>query len=72
MKNIWKYILLGMAVAVLCLFGAAWFPAFFNGMTLEVATTLGVGLFLACEMVILTGLIISRIEKKDETTDREN
>ena len=72
LKNIWKYILAGLATAVLCLLWAAWFPAFFNGVTLEAATTLGVGLFLACEMVILTGLIISKMEKKDEPTDREN
>ena len=63
MKNIWKYILAGLVVSIICLFWVAWFPAFFNGLTLETATVWGVGLFLSFEMVVLTGIIVSKIDK---------
>ena len=64
MKNIWKYILSGVVAAILCWVVVGVAAPFFNGMPLEAAVALWVGMFLACEMVILTGIIISKIENR--------
>ncbi|MEG1593430.1 MAG: hypothetical protein RR350_03390 [Oscillibacter sp.] len=64
MKDIWKYILLGLGVVFLYWVWIAFFPSFFNGMTWEVATTVGTGFFLSFEIVILAGIIISKMKNK--------
>ncbi len=37
--------------------------SFFDGMSMEAATTAGVGFFLAAELVICTGIILSKFKK---------
>ena len=61
MKNIWKYILIGFGVVILEWIFLAFFSPWFNGMGELGGIIIGVGFFLAFEMVICTGIIISKI-----------
>ena len=61
MKNIWKYILIGLGTVVLEWIFLAIFYPLFNGMGELGGIIIGVGFFLAFEMVICTGAIISKI-----------
>lgn len=63
MKSIWKYILAGLVVAFACFCWTCFFANAFNGIVSEQRIVLGVGLFLSVEMVILTGIIVSKIDK---------
>ena len=64
MKDIWKYILIGLGVVFLYWVWIAFFPSFFNGMSREIAVMVGTGFFLSFEMAFLAGVIISKIKKK--------
>ena len=64
MKDIWKYILIGLGVAALYWLWVVFFPTFFNGLKWEAAITVGTGFFLSFEMVILAGIMISKIKNK--------
>lgn len=61
MKNIWRYILIGFGVVILEWIFLAFFSPWFNGMGELGGIIIGVGFFLAFEMVICTGIIISKI-----------
>ena len=61
MKNIWRYILIGFGVVILEWIFLAVFSPWFNGMGELGGIIIGVGFFLAFEMVICTGIIISKI-----------
>ena len=63
MANILKYILISLGVIILEWIFLAVIVSIFNGSSFEVATTLGVGFFLAAEIAICTGIILSKIEK---------
>lgn len=63
MKDLWKYILTGIVVIFAEWIFVALIADFFNGSSYEVAVTIGVGFFLAFEMVICTGLILSNLKK---------
>lgn len=63
MKNIWKYSIIGIIVVLAEWLFVALCESFFDGSSMEVATIIGVGFFLAFELVICTGLIISRLNK---------
>ena len=64
MKNIGKYILIGLGVVLVEWVFLAIFMDFFNGLSQEGALVVGSAFFLAFEMVICTGLIISKLENK--------
>ena len=66
MKNLWKYILIGLGVVVAEWIFVALFSEIFNGLSQEGALVVGVGFFLAFELVICTGVILSKLEKKDD------
>lgn len=67
MKNIWRYILIGFGVVILEWIFLAFFSPWFNGMGELGGIIIGVGFFLAFEMVICTGIIISKInDSKDK------
>ena len=66
MKNMGKYILIGMGVVLVEWVFLAIFMDFFNGLSQEGAVAVGSAFFLAFEMVICTGVIVSKIEKKKE------
>ena len=61
MKNIWKYILIGLGTVILEWIFLSLFYPWFNGMGDFVGIIVGIGFFLAFEMVICTGAIISKI-----------
>ena len=61
MKRIWKYIGIGLLTVILEWIFVAWVYAFFDGTAQSERIVLGTGFFLAFEMVICTGVIVSRI-----------
>lgn len=63
MKNIWKYILIGFGVVVVEWIFLALFIEVFNGLGQTGGVVIGAAFFLAFEMVICTGVIISKIER---------
>ena len=69
MKNIWKYILIGLAVIVIEWIFLSVFHAWFNGLDQTGAVVIGAAIFLAFEMVICTGAIISKIEKANKENE---
>lgn len=64
MKNMWKYILIGIGVVIIEWIFLAFFSELFNGLSQEGAIVTGVAFFLAFEMVVCTGAILSKLEKK--------
>lgn len=60
MKDVWKYILISLGVAAVELVFLVLFAKFFNGLTPTEALIIGAALFLAFEIVICTGAIISK------------
>ena len=70
MKNIWKYIFIGLGTVVFEWVFLSVFFAIFNGLSQTEGVVIGVSFFLAFEMVICTGSIISRIEKRND--DKQN
>ena len=66
MKNIWKYILIGIGVVIIEWISLALFMEMFNGLSQEGAVVIGAAFFLAFEMVICTGAILSKMDKKND------
>lgn len=66
MKNMWKYILIGIGVVIIEWIFLAFFSELFNGLSQEGAIVTGVAFFLAFEMVICTGAILSKMDKKND------
>lgn len=64
MKNMWKYVLAGLGIIFVEWVFLAVFMELFNGLSQEGAVVIGSAFFLAFEMVICTGLIISKLENK--------
>lgn len=61
MKNILKYILIGLGVVIAEWVFLALSPVMFNGLEQTGAIITGAAFFLAFEMVICTGVIVSKI-----------
>ena len=70
MKNIGKYVLMGLGVVFLEWVFLAIFSEMFNGLSQEGAVAVGSAFFLAFEMVVCTGVIVSKIDKKKDDDDR--
>lgn len=66
MKNLWKYVLAGLCVVVVEWIFLALFSEVFNGLSQEGAVVVGAAFFLAFEIVICTGFIISKLERRNE------
>ena len=64
MKNLWKYVLVGLSTVLLEGIFIALTPVFLNGLSYTEGIITGIGFFLAFEMVICTWAIISKIEKQ--------
>lgn len=64
MKTMWKYVLAGICVVIVEWIFLSLFSEMFNGLSQEGAVVVGAAFFLAFEMVVCTGLIISKLEKK--------
>ncbi len=59
-----RWLALGIAVAVGGLFAATLFAELFNGMEYGDAVCLGMGLYLCIVVVVCTGVILSRLDRK--------
>ena len=66
MKNMGKYILIGIGVVIIEWISLALFMEMFNGLSQEGAVVIGAAFFLAFEMVICTGAILSKMDKKND------
>ena len=64
--NMWKYSLIGIGVVIIEWLFLSLFPHWFNGMGETAGMIAGVGFFLAFELVICTGAIITKINAKGE------
>jgi hypothetical protein len=62
MKTILKSIFIGLGVLLLYWIWIAWFPSFFNGLAQDEALIVGTGFFLSFELVILAGVILSKMK----------
>jgi len=69
MKNIRNYILVGLGVVAVEWVFLAVFMEIFNGLTHEGALIVGSAFFLAFEMIVCTGVIVSKIKQKDDPTE---
>lgn len=65
MKNMGKYILIGIGVVIIEWVFLSLFMEMFNGLSQEGAVVIGAAFFLAFEMVICTGAILSKMDKKN-------
>lgn len=63
--QILKYIGLGIIVALGGLFFSVSWSSFFNGMPYDVATTLGIGMYLCIVIVVCTGIMVSHLNRKN-------
>lgn len=72
MKDIWKYVILGIAVAIGGMFFSELIGFIFNGMDYGSATVLGMGMYLCVVVVTCTGIIISKIEKNSHDGDSDD
>ena len=64
MKGVKLYVFIGLLVLMLYWTWIVFFPAIFTGLTWDMALVVGTGAFLSFEMVILAGVIISKINNK--------
>ncbi len=64
MKNIGIAILIAVGTIFLEWMWLGICQSFFSGMSMETATIAGVGFFLAAELVICTGIILAKLDKK--------
>ena len=64
MNAIVKSVLIGIAAVIVGFIFAALFGSIFTGFALETATIFGIGLYLCFVVVVCTGIIISKIDKK--------
>ena len=71
MKTMWKYVLIGIGVVIVEWIFLALFSEIFNGLSQEGAVVIGAAFFLAFEMIVCTGLIISKIEKNEKGNKEE-
>ncbi len=71
MKNIWRYILLGIAVAIGGMFVSDIAGSFFNGMGgYGFGCILGICMYLCVVIVTCTGIIITKLNK-DTPSEKE-
>ena len=66
MKDAWIYILLGLVVVAFEWAFLIFFAKFFNGFTPTEALIVATALFLAFEMIICTGAIISKFDSPED------
>ncbi|MBR3918503.1 MAG: hypothetical protein IKJ59_07180 [Clostridia bacterium] len=60
----WKYILIGIVAMILEGVFVVMFSGIFNGLSQVEGLVIGTGIFLAFEMVICTGIILTKINKQ--------
>ena len=70
MKNMGKYLFLGIVAVALEWVFVALADAFFDGMPQTERVVIGTGFFLAFELVICTGAVISKLENGTKTKEK--
>lgn len=71
MKDIWRYVILGIAVAIGGMLVSDLIGFIFNGMDYGSALALGMGMYLCIVVVTCTGIIISKIDKNSHDGDSD-
>lgn len=64
MKKIWKYVFIGIVVAIGGMFVSDILGDLFNGMDYGSAAVLGICMYLCVVVVTCTGIIVSKIDNK--------
>ena len=64
-RNQKERMLAGLCVAAAGFVFTAVFAGLFNGMSMEAGISMGVGLFTCFVVVVCTGLILSRLERRE-------
>ena len=72
MEKIWKFVLIGMIVAVGGMFFSDIIGGLFNGMDYGSACVLGIGIYLCVVVVTCTGGIITRLDKNSDFNKPHN
>ena len=75
MKNIWQYILVGIAVAIGGMFLSDITGNIFNGMDYGSGCVLGICMYLCVVVVTCTGIIITKLNKNahsEENSDEQS
>lgn len=65
-KIIWRSIGIGIVVVICAFVFMSLFAGVFNGMPMEISALIGLGLFLAFEMTVCTGVILAKLEKQHQ------
>ena len=70
MRRFGQSILLGIVVAGLGLMFSAFTGNFFSGMDFGSASVLGICLYLCVVVVACTGIVVSKLEEKEDTGEK--
>ena len=70
MKNMGKYLFLGLVAVALEWVFVALADVFFDGMPQTERVVIGTGFFLSFELVICTGAVISKLENGTKTKEK--
>ena len=71
MKKILQFVLAGIAVASGGMFVSDLVGHFFNGMDYGSASVLGICLYLCVVVVTCTGIIVSKLDKRADSSDSQ-
>jgi len=72
MEKIWKFVLIGIIVAVGGMFFSDIIGGLFNGMDYGSACVLGIGMYLCVVVVTCTGVIVTRLDKNSGSNKPRN
>ena len=72
MEKIWKFVLIGIIVAVGGMFFSDIIGGLFNGMDYGSACVLGIGMYLCVVVVTCTGVIVTRLDKNSDSNKPRN
>ena len=64
MRTIWRSIGAGIVVVICAFVFMSLFAQVFNGMPMEISVLIGLGLFLAFEITVCTGVILAKLDKR--------
>ena len=72
MEKIWKFVLIGIIVAVGGMFFSDIIGGLFNGMDYGSACVLGIGMYLCVVVVTCTGVIVTRLDRNSDSNKPRN
>ena len=64
MRTIWRSIGAGIVVVICAFVFMSLFAEMFNGLPAGISALIGLGLFLAFEITICTGVILAKLDKR--------